>query len=154
MYFKACGRSLLWNWLLKLILTENLFRIASKLTSIVTILASREYCFCRWPHFSGIVSITKILRSIVTILESFEQVNTPQERLRFISAKLPKIEVNANLIFLYLLLCEAWLKQEKFDAAEAGKFHLSMMRGVRKSRRRIAAFLAALLMQNANRIYS
>ena len=40
MYFKACGRSLLWNWLLKLIFTENLFKIASKLTSIVTILAN------------------------------------------------------------------------------------------------------------------
>ena len=40
MYFKACGRSLLWNWLLKLILTENLFKIASKRTSIVTILAN------------------------------------------------------------------------------------------------------------------
>ena len=40
MYFEACGRSLLWNWLLKLILTENLFKIASKLTSIVTILAN------------------------------------------------------------------------------------------------------------------
>ena len=40
MYFNGCGRSLLWNWLLKLILTENLFKIASKLTSIVTILAN------------------------------------------------------------------------------------------------------------------
>ena len=40
MHFKACGRSLLKNWLLKLILTEKLFKIASKLTSIVTILAN------------------------------------------------------------------------------------------------------------------
>ena len=40
MDFKACGRSLLWNWLVKLILAENLFKIASKLTSIVTILAN------------------------------------------------------------------------------------------------------------------
>ena len=31
MYFKACGRSLLWNWLLKLILIENPFKIASNL---------------------------------------------------------------------------------------------------------------------------
>ena len=38
MDFKACGRSLLWNWLVKLILTKNLIKIASKLTSIVTIL--------------------------------------------------------------------------------------------------------------------
>ena len=38
MYLKACGRWLLWNWLLKFILTENLFKIASKITSIVTIL--------------------------------------------------------------------------------------------------------------------
>ena len=30
MNFKACGRSLLWNWLLKLILTENILKIASK----------------------------------------------------------------------------------------------------------------------------
>ena len=43
MCFKACGRSLIWNWLLKLILTENLFRIASKLTSIVTILANTAF---------------------------------------------------------------------------------------------------------------
>ena len=40
MYFKACGTSLLWNWLLKLIFTINLFKIASKLTSIVTILVN------------------------------------------------------------------------------------------------------------------
>ena len=40
MYFQACGRSSLWNWLLKLILTVNLFKIASKLTSIVTILVN------------------------------------------------------------------------------------------------------------------
>ena len=40
MYLKACSWSSLWNWLLKLILTENLFKIASKLTSIVTILAN------------------------------------------------------------------------------------------------------------------
>ena len=40
MYFKACDRSLLWYCLLKLILTENLFKIASKLTSIVTTLAN------------------------------------------------------------------------------------------------------------------
>ena len=37
MYFKACGRSLLWSW--KMILTETIFKIASKLKSIVTILA-------------------------------------------------------------------------------------------------------------------
>ena len=40
MYFKYCDRSLLWNWLLKLILKENLFKIASKLTSIATILVN------------------------------------------------------------------------------------------------------------------
>ena len=52
MYFKACGRSLLWNWLLKLIFTENLFKIASKLTSIVAILANivlaGEHTFQVW----------------------------------------------------------------------------------------------------------
>ena len=37
---RACGGLLLWNWLLNLILTENVFKIASKLTSIVTILVS------------------------------------------------------------------------------------------------------------------
>ena len=80
MYFKACCRLLLLNWLLKLILTENLYKIASKLTSILTILANM-YCNCKWPHFSSIdsilVSITIILTSIVTILVSIEQVNTP-----------------------------------------------------------------------------
>ena len=40
MYLKACGGSILWNWLLKLILTENLFKIASSPTSIVTILVN------------------------------------------------------------------------------------------------------------------
>ena len=40
MFFKACGKSLLWNWLLKWIHTENLFKIASRLTSIVTILVN------------------------------------------------------------------------------------------------------------------
>ena len=34
------GRLSLWNWLLKLILTENIFKIASKPTSIVTIFAN------------------------------------------------------------------------------------------------------------------
>ena len=33
----CCGRSLLWNWLLKLIFIENLFKIASELTSIVSL---------------------------------------------------------------------------------------------------------------------
>ena len=61
MYFNACGRSVLWKWILKLILTGNLFKIASKLKSIGSIL----------------VSITTILTSISTILVSIEQVNTP-----------------------------------------------------------------------------
>ena len=42
---------------------------------------TREYCTCRWWHFSSIgsilVSITTILTSIVTIFASIEQVNTP-----------------------------------------------------------------------------
>ena len=38
MYFKVCGRSLIKNLLLKLILTWKLYKIASKFTSIVTIL--------------------------------------------------------------------------------------------------------------------
>ena len=58
----------------------DLYKIASKLTSILTILVNM-YCNCKWPHFSSIdsilVSITIILTSIVTILVSIEQVNTP-----------------------------------------------------------------------------
>ena len=42
---------------------------------------TRGDCTCRWPHFSSIgsilMSITKILTSIITILASTEQVNIP-----------------------------------------------------------------------------
>ena len=59
MYFKACGRSSLWNWLLKLILTENRFKIASKLTSIVTILANialaGDHIFQVLAQYSGVL---------------------------------------------------------------------------------------------------
>ena len=71
MYFKACGRSLLWNWLLKLILKENLLKIASKPMSIVAaILANIVLAGYHIFHIFGsiLVSITTILTSIVTIL--------------------------------------------------------------------------------------
>ena len=47
---------ILWNWRLKLILTENFFKIASKITSTYcynTVLVSTYYT-CRWTHFSKI----------------------------------------------------------------------------------------------------
>ena len=62
-----------------MIFTEILFKIALKLTSIVTILAS--IALAGEHIFSSIglilLSITTILTSIVTILASIEQANTP-----------------------------------------------------------------------------
>ena len=78
MYYKACGISLLWNWCLKLMLTENHFKIASKLSSIVTILAkialAVDHIFQVLAQYSWVLPIHM---SIVTILASIEQVNTP-----------------------------------------------------------------------------
>ena len=78
-YIKACSRSLLWNWLLKMIFTANLFIIASKTYHYCD--DTHEYCTCRWTQFSSIgsirVSFTTILTSIVITLTSIEQVNTP-----------------------------------------------------------------------------
>ena len=52
-------------------------KIASKLTSIVTILANIALAGEHSSIGSILVSITTILTSIVTILLSIEQVNTP-----------------------------------------------------------------------------
>ena len=65
-YFKAHGRPLPWNWLLKLIFTESLFKIASKLTSIMTIhwsitLASEH----------NFQVLAQYLVSIITILNEY-----------------------------------------------------------------------------------
>ena len=59
MDFKAFGRHLLWNWLLMVILTENLFKIAYNYC---------DYYTCRWTHFS---SIGSILGSITPILNDY-----------------------------------------------------------------------------------
>ena len=67
-----------------MILTENLFKIASKLTSIETILANIVLAGYHIFHIFGsiLVSITTILKSIVTILASIEQVNTPLKSIK------------------------------------------------------------------------
>ena len=68
-----------------MILTENLLKIASKLTSIVIKLANialaGEHIFQVLGQ-SILMRITTILTSIVTILASIEQVNTPLDSWR------------------------------------------------------------------------
>ena len=75
MYFKACGRSLLWNWLYRKPL-QNCFKTYKYCDTTC------EYCACRWPYFS---SIGSILMSILTILASIESLNHSHSKYQTIS---------------------------------------------------------------------
>ena len=88
MFFKACGRSLLWNWLLKLILTGNLFKITSKPTSIVTILANialaGDHIFQVLGQYSWVLpQYLRILLKYLGVLSRWIQLKSLKKSLLF-----------------------------------------------------------------------
>ena len=78
MYFKTCGISLLWNWFLKLILRENLFKIASKLTSIVTILAGDSIFWVFAQYLCVLPQYLQVLSQCLRVLSGWMHPNLGQ----------------------------------------------------------------------------